>query len=45
MTDLEMVVKELLRKASQAQRSEDALRYSQAALNAAHTKHALAKHP
>lgn len=42
MTDLQQKVDEMLVKAASAQKSEDALRFSQAALNAAHTKHALA---
>ena len=43
MTDLQAKVDKLLDKATEAQKSEDALRFSQAALNAAHTKHALAE--
>lgn len=42
MTDLQRYVDVLLDKARTAEKSEDALRFSQAALNAAHTKHALA---
>ena len=42
MTEIQKTVNALLNKAAQAQRSEDALRFSQAALNAAHVKHALA---
>jgi len=41
MTELQNTVYSLLNKAALANRSEDALRFSQAALNAAHTKHAL----
>ena len=41
MTDLQKTVDTMLDKAAAAERSEDALRFSQAALNAAHTKHAL----
>lgn len=44
MADLENVVDELLAKAASAENSQDALRYSQAALNAAHTRHALVKY-
>jgi hypothetical protein len=44
MTELQKTVDALLEKAIQAQGSADALRYSQAALNAAHTQHALDKH-
>ena len=43
MTDLQKTVDTLLAKATSAHDSGDALRFSQAALNAAHTKHALAK--
>lgn len=39
--DLQQTVNTLLDKASNAGDSADALRFSQAALNAAHTKHAL----
>lgn len=42
MNDLQTKVNELLAKAAAAPKSEDAIRFSQAALNAAHTKHALA---
>ena len=42
MTDLQTKVDQLLEKAATANKSEDALRFSQAALNAANTKHALA---
>lgn len=41
MTDLQQKVDALLNKAASAEKSEDALRFSQAALNAANTKHAL----
>lgn len=41
MTDLQQKVDALLSKAASAEKSEDALRFSQAALNAANTKHAL----
>lgn len=41
MTDLQQKVDEMIAKAASAQKSEDALRFSQAALNAAHTHHAL----
>lgn len=44
MADLENVVDKLLSKAASAENSQDALRYSQAALNAAHTRHALVKY-
>lgn len=43
MTDLQNRVDAMLSKAASAEKSEDALRFSQAALNAAHTKHALAE--
>lgn len=43
MTDLKKTVEKLLEKATSADKSEDALRFSQAAVNAAHTKHALAE--
>lgn len=42
MSELQKTVDEMLKKAAKADKSEDALRFSQAALNAAHTKHALA---
>jgi len=42
MDDLQNTINALLKKATDAERSEDALRFSQAALNAAHTKHAMA---
>lgn len=42
MTELKQTVDKLLDKAAAADKSEDALRFSQAAVNAAHTKHALA---
>lgn len=41
MTALEAIVKTLLDRAAKTTDSGDALRFSQAALNAAHTKHAL----
>lgn len=41
MTDLKQIVDTLLNKAAKTEKSEEALRFSQAALNAAHTKHAL----
>ena len=41
MADLQKQVDDLIAKAASADKSEDALRFSQAALNAAHTKHAL----
>jgi len=41
--DLQQKVDTLINKATAAEKSEDALRFSQAALNAAHTKHALAE--
>ena len=40
MTELQKVVDQLLKMAVQTHDSGDALRFSQAALNAAHTKHA-----
>lgn len=43
MSDLQKNVDSLIEKAASADKSEDALRFSQAALNAAHTKHALAE--
>ena len=43
MKELEKQVAGLIAKAAQSEKSEDALRFSQAALNAAHTKHALAE--
>lgn len=45
MTELKQTVDKLLHKAASAEKSEDALRFSQAAVNAAHTKHALADLP
>ena len=45
MPTLEQIVQKLLQAASESTKSEDALRFSQAALNAAHTKHALADFP
>jgi hypothetical protein len=44
MTEVQKTVDALLIKAAQAQKSEDAMRFSQAALNAAHIKHALDQH-
>lgn len=41
MSDLQATVDALLKKAADAHDSTDAVRYSQAALNAAHTKDAL----
>lgn len=41
MQSLKEIVDVLLKKAASAEKSEDALRFSQAAVNAAHTKHAL----
>ncbi len=41
MTELQKTVDALLAKAVKAHDSADALRFSQAALNAAHTMHAL----
>ena len=41
--ELKNQVETLIKKATAAEKSEDALRFSQAALNAAHTKHALAE--
>lgn len=43
MNDLQKTVDDLLKKAIEAKTSDDALRFTQAALNAAHTKRALAK--
>lgn len=43
MTELKKTVDILLAEAAKAHDSGDALRFSQAALNAAHTAHALAK--
>jgi hypothetical protein len=43
MTDLQKTVNILLEKASKTDKSDDALKFSQAALNAAHTKHALVR--
>lgn len=41
MTELQKNVEELISKAVKSDKSEDALRFSQAALNVANTKHAL----
>jgi hypothetical protein len=41
MSDLQQTVDSLLKKAASTDKSDDALRFSQAALNAANTKHAL----
>lgn len=41
MSDLEKQVEALLEKAVNSLTADGALKYSQAALNAAHTKHAL----
>ncbi len=43
MLELREIVDFLLQEATQANDSADALRFSQAALNAAHTKHVLAE--
>lgn len=43
MTDLQKQVDTMIEKAASAERSEDALRFSQAALNAANTKNAMAE--
>lgn len=43
MKEIEVTVEALLKRAMQAFDSNDALKYSQAALNAAHVKHALDK--
>ena len=45
MSDLKQNVDKLVDKAASAEKSEDAVRFSQAALNAAHTKHALTDLP
>jgi hypothetical protein len=45
MTELQKTVDELLKKAAASDKSEDAVRFAQAALNAAHTHHALVDHP
>jgi hypothetical protein len=44
MTEVEKTVNALLAKAVKAVRSDDAMRFAQAALNAAHIKHALDQH-
>lgn len=41
MTDLQSKVDNLVAKAADADKADDALKFSQAALNAAHTKHAM----
>jgi len=41
MSELNKQVEELIAKATKSEKSEDALRFSQAALNAANAKHAL----
>ncbi len=42
MTDVvQKTVEALLAKAAKAQRADEAMRFSQAALNAAHVKHAM----
>ena len=41
MSSLQDQVDAMIAKAASAEKSEDALKFSQAALNAAHTKHAL----
>lgn len=43
MNEVEKAVEALIDLAVKSAKSEDALRYSQAALNVAHTKHALAE--
>lgn len=40
--NLQTSVDRLISKAAEAEKSEDAIRFSQAALNISHTKHALA---
>lgn len=45
MTDIKKIVDMLLDKAAASQDGGEALRFSQAALNAAHTKHALTDIP
>ena len=44
MQEVNQTVSTLLEKAAQAKNSDDAMRFSQAALNAAHIKYALEKH-
>ena len=44
MQEIKQTVSALLEKAALAKNSDDAMRFSQAALNAAHTKYALEKH-
>ena len=44
MADLEDIVDKLLAKAAATDSSQEALRFSQAALNAAHTRAALIKY-
>ena len=44
MEYLEDIVEKLLAKAAKTDSSQEALRFSQAALNAAHTRHALVKY-
>jgi hypothetical protein len=41
MSEIEKQVSALIEKAVQAETAETAVKYAQAALNAAHTKHAL----
>ena len=43
MTDIQKIVITLLAKAAKAHQSDEALRFSQAALNAAHVKHLMDK--
>ena len=43
MKEIQITVDELLKKAASTEKSDDALRFSQAALNAANTKYALVK--
>lgn len=44
MTDLQKTVDALLKKAVATDKPDEALKFSQAALNAAHTMHALIDH-
>jgi uncharacterized protein YecT (DUF1311 family) len=43
-TELNKTVDALLKKAAETDKPDEALKFSQAALNAAHTKHALIDH-
>ena len=45
MTEVEKTVNALLKKAALTNQAHEAMQFAQAALNAAHVKHALAKHP